>query len=136
MNRYNTIAIVCAAAGTLALAACDRNDSRTTGQKLDDAVQTAQQKGDAAIEGAASRLESAAGNVADKVDDAGITASINAELAKDPSLSAMKIDVDTSNGHVLLRGTAPDKAARDRATMLAANVKGVTSVENRLEVHG
>ena len=58
------------------------------------------------------------------------------ELAKDATLSALRIDVDTRDGHVMLSGTAPSTSARERATTLAANVKGVNSVENRLEVRG
>ena len=64
----------------------------------------------------------------------GRTTSINAELTKDASLSALKIDVDTSQGRVALRGTAPDAASRDRATVLAQRVDGVVSVENQLQV--
>jgi len=68
------------------------------------------------------------------VSDAAITTAINAELAKDGKLSATKINVDTSQGRVALRGTAPDAEAKDRATRIAANVKGVMSVDNLLTV--
>jgi hypothetical protein len=66
--------------------------------------------------------------------DATITAMVHAELAKDSTLSAMRIDVDTVDGRVLLRGVAPDAAARDRATRAAQGVQGVKSVENQLSV--
>jgi len=82
---------------------------------------------------AIARLADSAG---DKVSDAGITAAINAELAKDSALSAMRINVDVSNGQVSLRGTAPSSLARDRATTLAKSVKGVNTVDNQLEVRG
>ena len=59
---------------------------------------------------------------------------MNAELAKDQTLSALRINVDTTSGHVVLRGTAPSTTARDHATTLAASVKGVNSVDNKLEV--
>ena len=68
------------------------------------------------------------------VDDASVTASINAELAKDPTLSAIKIDVDTEAGRVALKGSAPDAESRERATRLAQAVKGVVSVDNQLRV--
>ena len=58
------------------------------------------------------------------------------ELAKDDKLSALKINVDTSNGRVMLSGKAPDAESRERATRLAANVKGVMQVDNRLEIGG
>ena len=68
------------------------------------------------------------------VDDAGITAAVKTALAADPALSALKIDVDTSNGVVKLTGPAPDAQARDRAGVLAAAPKGVRSVDNLLTV--
>ena len=71
-----------------------------------------------------------------KVHDAAITASVNASLAKDPELSALKIDVDTSNGTVYLSGIAPDRDARRRASRIAESVEGVKSVENHLEIQG
>jgi osmotically-inducible protein OsmY len=70
----------------------------------------------------------------DKVADAVITTTVNAEFARDQSLSATKIDVDTAGGNVALRGTAPSQSARDRATQIAAHVKGVRSVDNQLTI--
>ena len=66
--------------------------------------------------------------------DAAITTKVNAELARDNDLSAIKINVDTAAGHVVLRGTAPNDAARDRATTIAQRVDGVLSVDNQLTV--
>ena len=66
------------------------------------------------------------------VSDAAITAAINARLALDDSLSALKINVDTRQGRVALRGTALDAVAIARAEQLAAAVGGVTAVDNRL----
>lgn len=149
-RNLGTLAL--AAAAALTLSACDRDDSRTAGQQLDSAVAKAEQKIDAAtdkakqetaearssIESTADKAATAIGNATDKVADttadALITAEVNAELAKDPALSALRIDVDTRDGHVSLSGTAPDAAAKDRATQLASAVTGVTSVDNRLEV--
>jgi osmotically-inducible protein OsmY len=80
--------------------------------------------------------KTAADQATNKVADAVITTSVNAELAKDPTLSAVHIDVDTDAGRVALKGTAPDEASRARAAQLAAGVKGVVSVENQLTVQG
>jgi osmotically-inducible protein OsmY len=55
-------------------------------------------------------------------------------LATDKDLSAIKIDVDTKDGVVTLTGPAPSESARDRATEIAKNVKGVSSVNNQLTV--
>jgi len=134
-------AMACAAA--LTLAACDRdaNSDRTVGQKVDSGIAKAEQKaekGGNEIKKEVNSARETAGKAMDaagsKVKDAAITTGINAELAKDPSLSVLKIDVDTSEGRVALRGTAPNVAARERATQLAQRVDGVVSVENQLKV--
>jgi osmotically-inducible protein OsmY len=127
--------------GASLLSACGRDDNRTVGQKADTAIaQTergAQQAG-AEVREAGRSVGEAAGNAADAVAnttrDVGITASVNAKLAADERLSALKINVDTSNGRVVLRGTAPDTEARSRATELARSVEGVTDVNNELSV--
>lgn len=77
---------------------------------------------------------SAADSTSNAVSDAAITAQVNAQLAKDPNLSAMAIDVDTAGGQVALHGTAPDASAKERATTLAQGVKGVQAVDNQLTV--
>lgn len=132
-----------AAAGimTLVLAGCDGADHRTAGQKLDSVVEGVQQKGaqlSADAREAGKEAVQAAGEatvtVADKAKDAAITTAVNAKLVADPSLSALKIDVDTVNGHVTLSGSASDAAARDRASELASQVDGVLAVDNRLSV--
>ena len=145
--------LLAALATAFALGACSRHDDgRTAGQKVDDGVarieqKTEQAKADvnsATADAKASAREAAADakvaaadasdKVASAVNDATITTTINAELAKDSSLSAMKIDVDTAQGHVALRGTAPSAEAKMRATQIASAVKGVTSVDNQLTV--
>ena len=150
----NLTTLALAAAAALTLSACDRDDSRTAGQRLDSTVAKAERKVDDAadkarqeaaearsnIESTADKAATAIGNATDKAADATadalITAKVNAELAKDPALSALRIDVDTRDGHVSLSGTAPDAAAKVRATQLASAVEGVTGVDNRLEVRG
>lgn len=126
----------------LALAACGKpDDDRTVGQKIDGAVAAAEQRTevakaearDAAAEVKADAKEATAEARA-SVDDAGITVAVNAALAGDPKLSALKIDVDTSNGRVELKGSAPDDSSRRRASDLAKAVKGVVAVDNRLVV--
>ena len=126
----------------LALTACDRYGGQgTAGQKPDSA--TAQAKEEA--QDAAARARAAAGKVGDqtksmgaaagdKIDDASITAKVNAALAADKDLAATKIDVDTKNGVVTLNGPAPSDGARERATEIVRTVKGVSSVNNKLTV--
>lgn len=120
----------------------DRAAERT-GEAMKDAGQAASQAaanvGQAAREAAAS-IGQAASNVvtgaASSTSDAMITAAVKTELARDPGLSALRIDVDTSYGRVALNGSAPDEAAKARATTLATAVNGVTGVDNKLVVGG
>lgn len=71
---------------------------------------------------------------ATKVDDGTITAKVNAALAADKELAAIRIDVDTQNGVVTLSGPAPTAAAKQRASEVAQEVKGVASVNNQLTI--
>ncbi|MBU1359818.1 MAG: BON domain-containing protein [Gammaproteobacteria bacterium] len=79
-------------------------------------------------------VKSAGSTVARVMDDAAITASISTGLAKDSDLSAVKIDVDTKNGDVVLKGPAPNAAAKERAEAIAKTVEGVKSVDNQLVI--
>jgi hyperosmotically inducible periplasmic protein len=145
VQRFTFLSAALAAASLLALAACnkapDTADNRTVGQKVDSAIAKVEQKTDQAaaevkkdVDSARATVGQAVDATADKVKDAAITTSVNAELARDATLSALKIDVDTSAGRVSLRGTAPDAPSRERATQLAQRVEGVVSVDNQLQV--
>lgn len=139
-HRMSLLAVACAAA--LTMAACGKqDDTRTAGQKLDDTIAKVDQKAEEAKAKTAAetdKLGDKMSQTADKAEakmaDATITASIKSELARDPDLSALQINVDTRDGLVELNGTAPSDAAKDRATRLAAGVKGVLSVDNHLVV--
>ena len=137
----------------LGLTACgQKDDTKTVGQKLDTVVANTSQSatdvkaqaeasmakvGDA-VKDATQKAEASGSKTADAIatgaDDIAITASIGAGFAKDSELSAIKIDVDTKNGNVVLIGPAPNAAARDRATTIAKSVKGVGTVSNKLVV--
>jgi hyperosmotically inducible protein len=147
---------VLVAGAALALAACDKSDNRTAGEKLDSAVAKTERAADTAAaktgeavrdarakvdaSGTTSEVKEAAKDagaaVSATVDDAAITASVSAGLAKDPDLSAIKINVDTKGGAVSLKGPAPTAAAKARAEEIAKGVQGVTSVNNQLDVKG
>lgn len=158
MNRKpQTLLTLIAAGAAIALAACSPKEEPTQaptleqqsaaqptpGQRLDQAIASTEKQAEQvgqAVQRQAEAARSAAGEMAQKVEskveDAAITASVNAELAKDSKLSALRIDVDTVDGRVALRGKAPDAASRERATQLTLTVKGVRSVDNRLELRG
>ena len=123
-----------------AVAACS-DSNQTVGQKVDAAVASSERKADeikADIKQGAAEVKATAGQATagarQMASDATITSSIKLALAKDANLSALKIDVDTQDGHVALSGAAPDEAAKARATRLAEAVTGVASVANRLTV--
>ena len=129
-QRLLTLTSMAALVASLGIVGCspqDRSDAKkTTNESVAQVENKARELGNDAKE--------AGKNVGDKVADAVITTSVKAELAKDSTLSAMKINVDTANGKVALQGTAPSSDARRHATTLAQGVKGVTSVDNQLSV--
>lgn len=151
-QRFNTPLVVLGSlALVLALSACGKkDDDKTAGQQLDSAISKTQQAAEeakaktessmasagTAMKDAAQNAESSAKELASKaaetLDDVAITAAVSAGLAKDPDLSAIKINVDTKNGAVTLNGSAPTEAAREKASSIAKAVKGVNSVENKL----
>ena len=127
ISRGAALAAALLMAGTLG--ACNRrDDSQTAGQKVDAAVAKAGEKLDEAKASTAKAMGSAATAAADTA----ITASVKAGLAADTQLTKVDVGVETHEGRVILRGVAPDAAARDRATQLATAVKGVVAVDNQL----
>jgi hyperosmotically inducible periplasmic protein len=67
-------------------------------------------------------------------DDARITSSIQAKYFLDDNIKGRKIDVDTSNGVVTLRGEVGGETERGQALLLARTTEGVTRVEDSLTV--
>jgi hyperosmotically inducible protein len=147
------ITLACAITFIGTLAACSKtDDGKTLGEKVDAAVAKTEQiatdaknKAESSVANAGDAMKSdsqkaedsskkMAETVTDKVDDMTITASVSMALAKDPDLSAIKINVDTKDGKVTLNGPAPSVAAKEKATTLAKGVKGVSSVDNMLVV--
>jgi hypothetical protein len=120
--------ISAAVAAMLALSACNKRDDQTVGQSVDRGVASAK----AEVKDAKEATKDAAANVGAVVTDATITTKINAALVADDQLKALKINVDTKDGQVVLTGAAPDAVSRDRATTMAKAVDGVLNVDNRL----
>lgn len=155
-QRLNTPLIVLGSlALVLALSACGKKvDDKTAGQQLDSAIAKTEKAAEetkaktestlansgAAVKDAAQSAVSSAKELASTagqvLDDVAITTAVSAEFAKDPDLSAFKINVDTKDGAVILNGSAPTGAAREKASSIAKAVKGVNSVENKLLVSG
>ena len=143
-------AVFVALSVAMGLFACDKYTSsgQTVGQKVDQAIDKSNQqvadvrdKVGATVENAGNAASAVANTVSDKaaeastaIADGTITASIKADLLKDPDISVLKIDVDTRNGVVALNGLTKDDAARLRAEKIASAIKGVTKVNNHLVV--
>ncbi len=154
-RHLKSLALTISIVALLTVGACGKkDDGQTAGQKLDAAVTSTEQaaaeakakaeasmaKAGEALKDATQKAEASGAKTIDsmagKADDLSITASISGEFAKDPDLSAIKIDVDTKAGNVTLYGPAPTAAAKEKATTLAKSIKGVVSVNNQLTVKG
>jgi osmotically-inducible protein OsmY len=123
----------------LALGACSPGaETEQAAQKAADATKVAGNQAAAELKDAGARAAQvtteAAGKISEKLDDATISLKVTTGLAADKNLSASRIQVRTHEGVVTLKGPAPSAAARERATEIARNVKGVTSVNNQLSV--
>jgi osmotically-inducible protein OsmY len=66
--------------------------------------------------------------------DAALVKSVQSRLAGDKQASVATIDVTAKDGVVLLDGTAPNAAAKQRALTLARETQGVVQVIDRLRV--
>ena len=80
------------------------------------------------------KTEQAARKVAEATEDARTTAAIEAQLAVDPRLSALEIDVDTTDGRVTLAGRADSPEDVARAIDLAFAHENVREVVSTLQV--
>ena len=137
----------------LALAGCGRHDeNQTVGEKVDYAIARADEKADVArveLKRGAEQARAAAGvalvdarqaaggvvqSAGLALSDSAVTAKIEAGFVADAELKALDIHVETHEGRTTLSGNAPNMAARARAGRLAAEVKGVASLDNRLTI--
>lgn len=127
-------------------AAADARDAGAeAGRKADDKTDRAQEKAGAAADraqekgrDATDRAQDKAGDAADRagsvISDASITTAVKSKFLADPDVSGLKIDVDTTNGVVTLRGTVPNAAEKTRALRLAKETDGVKNVRDQIKV--
>lgn len=141
------------------------DSGQTVGQKLDNAIDKTNAKivdtGDkigkkvdqagAAVASAGESISNTTGAAIDKAgtavftkvdqvgtiaEDSAITASIKADLLKDPGLSALGIEVNTVKGEVTLKGEVSTEVRKQRAEGIARHIVGVTKINNLLKVSG
>jgi hyperosmotically inducible protein len=68
------------------------------------------------------------------IDDATLTTRVKASFAKDPTVAATSINVETLKGTVQLSGFAKSAAERSTAERLARETEGVKTVRNDIVV--
>jgi len=79
-------------------------------------------------------FKAAYNKAADYVDDASITAQVKFALLSHRSTSALKTQVETTNGVVTLSGKADNRAEKTLATLLANDINGVQAVVNKMTI--
>ena len=70
----------------------------------------------------------------DVAQDATITAAVKTKLVADRTSNLTRVDVDTNNATVYLKGTVESTEHKARAEQLAWGAKGVRGVVNQLQV--
>ena len=99
-----------------------------------DAAKDAAAKADEKTDAAQRKIGDAAERTGEVLTDAAITTAVKSKFLADTSVSGLKIDVDTTNGVVTLRGTVPNAVEKARALELARDTRGVKSVKDQLKV--
>jgi hyperosmotically inducible protein len=69
-----------------------------------------------------------------QIDDVGLTAALGTKYVLDTEIDRFRIDIDTLNGVVTLRGAVPNAEQRTDAERIARNTEGVRDVVNELVV--
>ena len=99
-------------------------------EKVQDKVESAKDKLPTAQERAKNRDK-----VATTASNATLTGKVKSALAKDEGIKTMgKIDVDSDNGVVTLKGKVDSAEAKKKAGEIAKKVEGVKSVKNELRI--
>lgn len=80
------------------------------------------------------RIKGGFSKTGEKISDAWITTKVNWFFVGEDRLKGSKIDVDTKDNVVTLKGTVPSPAGRLRAVELAKATEGVKSVVDQLMV--
>jgi osmotically-inducible protein OsmY len=94
------------------------------------------QQGGATAVPASSAAPSAStqGTAAPKADDATLTTRVVTRLSSEPLVKSAGIQVSARRGVLLLEGTVPTTATKQRALTLARETEGVTQVVDRIRV--
>jgi hyperosmotically inducible protein len=108
-------------------------DFKATGEQIKEGADRA----GAAIQRGAEKAQAKIGPVVNEaMDNVTITAKVKSQLAGDPAINALFVNVDTSNGQVTLSGKVALAGQKAEAEKVARQVDGVKSVVNQLQVTG
>jgi osmotically-inducible protein OsmY len=126
----------------LHLGGCDRSTQEKARQREAEARQKIKKLGKDTKEQVRKLNRDIAGNVqpgrdqaSAKLDNAVLLAKVKAKLASDVGLATLgKVNIDTRDSIVTLRGTVESEAQRKQAERAAAQVDGVSKVVNDLKV--
>lgn len=72
--------------------------------------------------------------VGKKLDDTAITAQVKAALLLHHSTSALRTEVTTTNGVVVITGTAKNSAEKELASKVVEDIDGVNGVVNKITI--
>lgn len=70
----------------------------------------------------------------EQIDDNNVTMSVGSKLTLDPEIDRYRIDIDTLNGVVTLRGSVEDEDQRDEVKRITENTDGVLEVVDQLTI--
>ncbi|HWK11725.1 MAG TPA: BON domain-containing protein, partial [Vicinamibacterales bacterium] len=80
------------------------------------------------------KTEHAAKKTGEVITDSAITTEVKTKLLAAKGVPGSKIEVDTTNGIVTLKGAVPTRAARAKAVRITRESKGVKRVVDQLTI--
>ena len=131
------LAAVAAAALALGMTACQQDTPPQAKSGMDPAAQPGPPESPkGALAGTAEeKLGRAGGGTGPlAMSDSDLAGRVKAALAADPALKSLTVDVTAMGTDITLHGTADTTGNREKASLVALNVQGVRSVENKLVV--
>lgn len=87
-----------------------------------------------ALQGCQAYVDGESRTLGEKIDDTQIKATIKRKLIADNEVKGLKIAVRVSRGEVELSGRVPSEYARGKAKQIAAEVRGVGTVIDKLTI--
>ena len=153
MNVRTTLLTAAVSLALAGLAGCNRDADQTTTSRAPDTVTppattttpvtpvtppvaTTPPAADTTAAAPAAGSTDADRSTGQTVDDATVTAKVKAALLAESGVDGTKINVDTFNGRVTLKGEVPSKTMIDRAVQVARGIEGVKDIDNRLSAAG